>query len=62
MVDFEALRRLSREIDFDSDGAENALDSDDDNDGVPDIEDAFPLDPAEFADNDFDGIGDNADP
>ncbi len=62
VVDFEALRRLSREIDFDSDGAENALDSDDDNDGVPDTEDAFPLDPAEFADNDSDGIGDNADP
>ena len=62
VVDFEALRRLRREADFDFDGTENALDSDDDNDGVDDTEDAFPLDPAESADNDFDGIGDNADP
>ena len=62
VVDFEALSRRSRELDFDSDGTENALDSDDDNDGVPDTEDAFPFDPEEFADNDFDGIGDNADP
>ena len=32
-----------------------------DGDGVPDDEDAFPDDPAESADNDGDGIGDNAD-
>ena len=27
-----------------------------------DIHDAFPMDPTEWADNDLDGIGDNADP
>jgi len=36
-------------------------DSDDDNDGVDDENDAFPLDEAEFADTDGDGIGNNAD-
>ncbi len=61
VVDFEALRRLSRSVDFDFDGTEDALDSDDDNDGVADTDDAFPLDPEESADNDHDGIGDKAD-
>lgn len=32
-----------------------------DDDGVPDIQDAFPNDPAESSDNDGDGTGDNAD-
>ena len=32
-----------------------------DGDGVPDSEDAFPSDPAESVDTDFDGIGNNAD-
>ncbi|MCY4513629.1 MAG: leucine-rich repeat domain-containing protein, partial [Candidatus Tectomicrobia bacterium] len=36
-------------------------DADDDNDGVDDIDDAFPLDPDEWVDADLDGIGDNAD-
>jgi predicted nucleic acid-binding Zn ribbon protein len=35
--------------------------NDSDRDGVPDDEDAFPNDPSEWADNDGDGIGDNAD-
>jgi hypothetical protein len=34
---------------------------DSDGDGVPDIEDAFPLDSSESADSDDDGTGDNAD-
>ncbi|NNF97766.1 MAG: hypothetical protein HKM93_00145 [Desulfobacteraceae bacterium] len=34
---------------------------DTDNDGVADINDAFPLDPAEWLDSDGDGIGNNAD-
>ena len=46
----------------DGDGQGNGCDEDDDNDGVPDAEDAFPLDPAESRDSDGDGIGDNADP
>jgi len=37
------------------------LDPDDDDDGVPDVADAFPLDPAESVDTDADGIGNNAD-
>lgn len=36
-------------------------DNDDDNDGTPDISDAFPLEPYEQFDNDLDGIGNNAD-
>lgn len=35
---------------------------DTDNDGTPDINDAFPLDPAEWLDTDNDSIGNNADP
>jgi hypothetical protein len=34
---------------------------DSDGDGVPDDEDAFPIDPNEQSDNDGDGVGDNAD-
>jgi hypothetical protein len=37
------------------------LDDDDDNDGVLDIHDVFPLNPAESLDTDGDGIGNNAD-
>ena len=36
-------------------------DEDDDGDGVPDVDDAFPLDPNEWVDTDGDGIGDNTD-
>lgn len=47
--------------DFDGDGISNEQDVDDDNDGVIDSEDLFPLDASESADFDMDGIGDNAD-
>ena len=47
--------------DIDHDGLANDLDPDDDNDGVPDTADAFPLDPEEWADQDGDLIGDNLD-
>ncbi|MEM1230028.1 MAG: FG-GAP-like repeat-containing protein [Pseudomonadota bacterium] len=50
-----------RFIDSDGDGQVDAFDPDDDNDGVPDVDDAFPLDPTESADSDGDGVGDNAD-
>ena len=61
IVDFQGLRTSLRSADFDLDGTENALDTDDDNDGAPDATDDFPFDPLESSDNDSDGIGDNAD-
>lgn len=47
--------------DFDGDGIPNESDSDDDNDGIADAYDAFPLDANEGVDTDGDGIGDNRD-
>ncbi len=47
--------------DSDGDGIPDATDPDDDNDGVEDTLDAFPLDPTETTDSDSDGVGDNAD-
>src|SRR5690606_23180441 len=37
-------------LDSDNDGTGDEVDTDNDNDGVPDINDAFPLDPAEWLD------------
>jgi spore coat protein A len=48
-------------VDTDTDGFPDAVDSDDDNDNVPDVQDAFPLDPTEWLDTDGDGTGNNAD-
>ncbi|XOV87873.1 MAG: CFI-box-CTERM domain-containing protein [Pseudomonadota bacterium] len=53
--------RLNTFADNDGDGISDALDPDDDNDGVPDESDAFPFDEAETTDTDNDGIGNNAD-
>jgi len=47
--------------DTDGDGVKDDVDTDDDNDGIPDVDDAFPLDPSESVDTDFDGIGNNED-
>ena len=47
--------------DTDGDGEANPLDQDDDADGIPDVSDAFPLDPAEWSDIDGDFVGDEAD-
>lgn len=47
--------------DTDFDGIRNSIDTDDDNDGVSDEEDAFPIDSSETLDTDSDGIGNNAD-
>lgn len=46
---------------FDNDQLGDLCDPDDDNDGIPDEDDAFPLDPDESSDFDEDLIGDNAD-
>jgi hypothetical protein len=43
--------------DSDRDGKPNDVDDDDDNDGVPDVKDAFPLEREEWADADGDRIG-----
>jgi hypothetical protein len=48
-------------LDTDGDGTPDVTDTDDDNDGINDDEDAFPLDPTETVDKDGDGIGNNAD-
>ena len=47
--------------DSDLDGVCDKMDDDDDNDGVYDGKDLFPLDPNEWRDDDRDGIGRNAD-
>jgi hypothetical protein len=57
----DARQRICHPPDADGDGIADADDRDDDNDGVRDSADAFPLDPAEQADLDHDGVGDNAD-
>jgi hypothetical protein len=61
VVDLALLITPDGPPDIDKDGRPNHLDPDDDNDGVPDQEDAFPLDPEEWQDRDKDLIGDNLD-
>jgi hypothetical protein len=49
------------QLDDDQDGVGNVCDSDADNDGVNDVDDAFPDDPTESADTDLDGVGNEED-
>ncbi|OHB74742.1 MAG: hypothetical protein A2Z25_15370 [Planctomycetes bacterium RBG_16_55_9] len=60
-VDIALLVTTDGPPDIDGDGIANHLDPDDDQDGVPDVKDAFPLDPSEWEDKDEDWIGDNLD-
>ena len=57
--DFKNLEACN--LDSDGDGINDSIDPDDDNDGVLDVDDDFPLDPNESKDSDGDGVGDNAD-
>ena len=60
-----ALDQFKAEFDYadtDGDGMSNDADKDDDNDGVLDVDDAFPLNADESLDTDNDGQGNNADP
>ena len=59
--DWESNFVLFPAADIDGDGVNNESDVDDDNDGVPDIQDAFPYDITETLDTDLDGIGNNKD-
>ena len=58
---FENIAVAADAPDSDSDGIPDMLDSDDDNDGVADGSDAFPLDETKTIDTDGDGIGNNID-
>jgi hypothetical protein len=60
-VDIALLITPDGPPDIDKDGKPNHLDDDDDQDGVPDQRDAFPLEPQEWEDKDMDWIGDNLD-
>jgi len=60
-VDLALLITPDGPPDSDGDGQPNDVDTDDDNDGVADAQDAFPLEPSEWADADHDLIGDNMD-
>ncbi|PKI17102.1 hypothetical protein CXF71_07675 [Colwellia sp. 12G3] len=48
-------------LDTDKDGVPNVTDTDDDNDNVLDVDDAFPLNASESIDTDLDGLGNNTD-
>ena len=58
----DPLDSLSLPVDTDGDFFADCVDTDDDNDGTLDTDDAFPLDNTEDTDTDSDGIGNNADP
>ncbi|MDC0214600.1 thrombospondin type 3 repeat-containing protein [Gammaproteobacteria bacterium] len=58
---FEGSTVLEALPDADDDGLADAVDLDDDADGVADTADAFPLDKNESLDTDTDGTGNNAD-
>ena len=58
MVPMPSRLDPAESVDTDNDGIGNNADPDDDNDGVPDVVDDFPLDPTRSVDTDGDGIDD----
>jgi hypothetical protein len=60
-ADSDPVNSESTPFDTDGDFISNVTDTDDDNDGVLDTDDAFPLDATESVDSDLDGTGNNAD-
>jgi hypothetical protein len=60
-IDLALMATVAELPDTDGDGTANHLDEDDDNDGVPDVQDAWPFEREEWADVDGDRIGDNLD-
>jgi FtsP/CotA-like multicopper oxidase with cupredoxin domain len=62
MGQFTVIQNRQNPVDdFDNDGLDNVTDTDDDNDGVLDINDALPFNASESIDTDGDGVGNNAD-
>ncbi len=61
VVESEYSEEVCGGLDTDDDGTADCMDPDDDNDGMLDNQDAFPLDPSESIDTDRDRIGNNAD-
>jgi len=60
-VDIGLTATVEESLDYDRDGIPDETDLDDDNDGVSDLEDAFPRDKDESLDSDGDGTGNNED-
>jgi hypothetical protein len=58
-IDNCPLTPNKKQMDFDLDSVGDSCDTDDDNDGALDLDDAFPLDANDYLDSDNDGLGDN---
>ncbi len=59
--DNDGIYQVVPGVNTDADRYPDTIDADDDNDGIADGQDAFPLNPLESLDTDADGIGNNGD-